>query len=427
MYVDRGLWGLPDIRFPSLERFVRWLFTMLAYRLTPAGWTLVVGTMLCGYLGMISTSIPIYHLFAAQLAVWTLALLAFLLPRKKIGLIFTPPLQARTGQEIRLSLESTPPEKVIREVEAICLPLPVAMKLLEPSPPPQDVMTGEASHFAIHFTARRRGFHSIPAPRLISAWPLGLLRRTIATGDRFLLKVHPAFTPLAAINLPVGRLHQPGGIILSSHVGESPEYIGNRDYRPGDPVRHMDWRAWARTARPVVREFQEEYFCRVGLILDTFISSGEKPEPGGYPLLEAGISLAAAAAEIIAREEHVIDLFAAGETLHVFRAGRSIARFENVLDILSCVEHCHQSGLDIITPAISSELQRLTSVLCIMLGWDSERAGFVQAITEAGCATRVVILHPDGSQPPEMTGYSSNQSPLFLTPADINSGGVINL
>ena len=50
-----------------------------------------------------------------------------------------------------------------------------------------------------------------------------------------------------------------------------------RDYRPGDPLRRIHWKSWAKTGRPVVKEYQDEFFVRHGLILDTFQNT-EKSE-----------------------------------------------------------------------------------------------------------------------------------------------------
>jgi hypothetical protein len=36
-------------------------------------------------------------------------------------------------------------------------------------------------------------------------------------------------------------------------------------------VRRIDFRSWARLGKPVVREYQEEYYCRIALILDTHV------------------------------------------------------------------------------------------------------------------------------------------------------------
>ena len=50
---------------------------------------------------------------------------------------------------------------------------------------------------------------------------------------------------------------------MASNIGESFEYLGNRDYREGDNPRDMDWRATARAQAPIVREWVEEYMLRV--------------------------------------------------------------------------------------------------------------------------------------------------------------------
>ena len=42
-----------------------------------------------------------------------------------------------------------------------------------------------------------------------------------------------------------------------------------RDYRPGDPLQRVHWKSFARTGRPVVKEYQDEFFERHALVLDT--------------------------------------------------------------------------------------------------------------------------------------------------------------
>ena len=45
----------------------------------------------------------------------------------------------------------------------------------------------------------------------------------------------------------------------------------------GDPLRKIHWRSWARRGKPVVKEYQEEYFSRIALVLDTFLP--RRPAP----------------------------------------------------------------------------------------------------------------------------------------------------
>jgi uncharacterized protein (DUF58 family) len=54
--------------------------------------------------------------------------------------------------------------------------------------------------------------------------------------------------------------YQQGGVALASNVGQSDEFVALRDYRQGDPLRHIHWRSWARAGKPVVKEFEDEFF-----------------------------------------------------------------------------------------------------------------------------------------------------------------------
>ena len=82
---------------------------------------------------------------------------------------------------------------------------------------------------------------------------------------------------LAAVLLFTGGtdLAAQGGVSLAASVGDSEEFIGLRDYRPGDPLQKVHWKSFARTGKPIVREFQDEFFERHALILDTSSSRGE--------------------------------------------------------------------------------------------------------------------------------------------------------
>ena len=48
-----------------------------------------------------------------------------------------------------------------------------------------------------------------------------------------------------------------------------------RDYAPGDPARHLDWKATAKTGSTQVREFTREDDCRILLVLDPHLSAEE--------------------------------------------------------------------------------------------------------------------------------------------------------
>ncbi len=55
---------------------------------------------------------------------------------------------------------------------------------------------------------------------------------------------------------------------LGRGTGASLEFQDRRTYAAGDDVRHLDWRAFARTDQLLVRQYREEVLPRVEILLD---------------------------------------------------------------------------------------------------------------------------------------------------------------
>lgn len=68
---------------------------------------------------------------------------------------------------------------------------------------------------------------------------------------------------------------------LGSHrgtgVGSSQDFFDFRDYAPGDDLRHLDWRGYARTEKLRVRLYQEEVAPFVDVVVDTSASLAVTP------------------------------------------------------------------------------------------------------------------------------------------------------
>lgn len=62
------------------------------------------------------------------------------------------------------------------------------------------------------------------------------------------------------------------GLMMGRHrspfKGSSVEFVEHRDYYPGDEIRHIDWRAYGKTGRYYVKEFEDETNLRAHLLID---------------------------------------------------------------------------------------------------------------------------------------------------------------
>jgi uncharacterized protein (DUF58 family) len=217
--------------------------------------------------------------------------------------------------------------------------------------------------------------------------------------------------------VPLGRRYQPGGIRLSSNVGDSLEFVGTRDYRQGDSLRSIHWRSWARRAAPVVKEYQEEYFCRIALVIDTFLP--KRPRPADAHSFEAAISVAASIADFFSRTEHVVDVLAAGPDLYEVSAGRSLAYLENILDVLACVEPCGEPPFRSIGHALFERLAQVTTVVAVLLDWDPAREGFLRQVRDLGTAVRAIVVREGSTTQPWERVSEELGSVEVMTPADV--------
>jgi uncharacterized protein (DUF58 family) len=178
--------------------------------------------------------------------------------------------------------------------------------------------------------------------------------------------------------------HQPGGVALASKSGEAMDLLGVRPYRPGDPVRDLHARSWARTGIPVVREYQQEYFTRVGVVLDSDIADPER--------LEAAVELAAGVIAHLSRGEALVDVLVVGDRVHELTVGRSLGYLDQALDMLATVERGPKVDAAALMRRLEPYLERLSSVVVIALAEGEERLAVQRGIEGRGisCTTLVV-------------------------------------
>ncbi len=58
------------------------------------------------------------------------------------------------------------------------------------------------------------------------------------------------------------------GIHRSPYFGQSVEFLQHREYAPGDDLRHVDWKVWAKQDRYYVKQFEEDTNLRATLVVD---------------------------------------------------------------------------------------------------------------------------------------------------------------
>ena len=85
---------------------------------------------------------------------------------------------------------------------------------------------------------------------------------------------------LARLNLAVNRAVEGflGGRHRSPHTGVSVEFVERRPYVQGDDLRHLDWRAYARSDRLSIKRYEEETNLEATFVVDASNSMAYPPD-----------------------------------------------------------------------------------------------------------------------------------------------------
>jgi hypothetical protein len=216
--------------------------------------------------------------------------------------------------------------------------------------------------------------------------PFGLVNACVNISLPQSLLILPKLYQLPAIQLPGAKRYQSGGVALASSVGESEEFRSLRDYRPGDSLRKIHWKSWAKIGKPIVKEEQDEFFVRHALILDTFQSVNYSET------LEEAISIAASLACEVQTQESLLDLMFVGNEAYCFTFGRGLSHTDRMLEIIASVVPCKDKSFDSIIPLVIEKLALLSGCICIFLTWDKERERLVNYLKSMGIHTLVLII-----------------------------------
>ncbi len=100
------------------------------------------------------------------------------------------------------------------------------------------------------------------------------------------------------------------GLHRSPHQGQSVEFAEHKEYAPGDEIRHIDWRAFAKLDKYYVKRFEMETNLRALLVVDASGSMGYGR--GAFSKLQYAATCAGALAYLLQRQGDQVGLLLAG-------------------------------------------------------------------------------------------------------------------
>ena len=295
----------------------------------------------------------------------------------------------RAGEIVTMSVRLTSP----RRVSTFVLEEQIPPALGDIVPLPVAVLEGgEEVEHAYDLTCRRRGVYEIGPLLARFGDPFGLTRREMALVDPVEVLVHPAIEDVA--DRPLTRMFEdpPFRPPVSRPWPSGFEFYGMRQYAPGDDVRRVVWRAFARTGQLLVREAEQGIVDKVTILLDQDVTHHSKGDVSGS--FEAAVRVAGSVGVRDLKDGFSVLLEGSqGALVPPLRGPSSqvalldaLARVERVKaplsDALARVigDGARNSHLVVVTPRLDAVaaarldllLQRGTSVLVAALLWGEE-------------------------------------------------------
>lgn len=160
------------------------------------------------------------------------------------------------------------------------------------------------------------------------------------------------------------------GMHRSPLHGFNAEFNQYRAYRPGDDLRHLDWKLLARTDRLYTKQFRETTSLDAVIVLDASASM----DFGAPSKFRYAVALAAALAWLISSQGDGAGLVAtAGDTL-LMPPRRGRAHLRALLARLSKLEPSGQAGIASLTRRAADLLRKRGALIVISDFYDDEEA-----------------------------------------------------
>jgi uncharacterized protein (DUF58 family) len=94
------------------------------------------------------------------------------------------------------------------------------------------------------------------------------------------------------------------GMHRSPFFGQSIEFRQHREYAPGDDLRHVDWKVWARQDRLTIKQYEEDTNMRVNLLVD--VSNSMKYGRGIFSKFDYAATLATSLAWLVLKQQDAV-------------------------------------------------------------------------------------------------------------------------
>ncbi|MHA1531544.1 MAG: DUF58 domain-containing protein [Candidatus Heimdallarchaeota archaeon] len=242
-----------------------------------------------------------------------------------------------------------------------------------------------------------RGLSKIGPTKVIIHDRLGFYEEETIKQDFDEVLVYPSYEDIKKLKT-LGAKRQLGkmfGMHKTKLKGTGMEFWGIRDYFPGDAFRYIDWKAFSRTNKLQIREFETEKNIRVMVLLDTSQSMDQGLIRNTK--LEFSIRAVVLLSHMAQERKDMIGLATFNSKVNTFiKPGHGTTQFNRIIEDLAYTTPRGPSNL---TKAIQNLIMRTRSrgLLLIITDLEGKKKDILDGIRKASAAGfDVIIISPFG-------------------------------
>ena len=186
------------------------------------------------------------------------------------------------------------------------------------------------------------------------------------------------------------------GMHRSRNRGTSVEFAEHKEYSPGDNLRHLDWRAYARLDRDYVKQFEDESNLRALAVVDASGSMGYPTAQQSDRLtkLDYSTTCAGALAYVLARQGDAVGVASYTDRLQIRVPAR--ARRGHLQEILAVLDGLEPKGPTQLGEALDSLAEGLKRRTIVVIFSDLLDGGLEALASAARLRARrhdVIVFH----------------------------------
>jgi uncharacterized protein (DUF58 family) len=144
------------------------------------------------------------------------------------------------------------------------------------------------------------------------------------------------------------------GLHRSPYYGQSVEFVQHREYVPGDDFRRIDWKAWSKTDKYYIKQYEEDTNLRTLLLVD--VSESMNYGSGAMTKYDYACTVAAALSYLLLRQSDAVALTTFDNALRSRVPPRSRqSHLHSIVEALRTQKPASKTGIEKLLAQVAEE------------------------------------------------------------------------